>query len=342
MDPLNPSPIDPNLAIKSTIWIFTSVAALFLALRLYCRRRGSGFHWDDTVLTASWAALFGYVILVTIVLDKTANQVNRQSSGPIRIRLEDINTIATLGLCSQTLAITAQSWSKTSFAMTLLRISDGWLKRFLWFVLCSMNLLFGLRALFLWVGCQPLEKAWHPRVGGSCWDSSVDIALGISVGAYSGVMDIVLALIPWKIILPLKMKPREKLGCAIAMSMGIFAGIVTFIKCSKIPLLGGGGTRQFLQLTIWGVIEPAVTIMAASVPAMRVLLRNTAAKRRTPPEKGEEGHELKTTPHENKPSNSAAATWGSRFASWASTVTTRGSIAASTAPLTRGSNNAPR
>jgi hypothetical protein len=33
---------------------------------------------------------------------------------------------------------------------------------------------------------------------------------------------------------------------------------------------------QFLQLTIWGVIEPAVTIMAASVPAMRVMLRNMA------------------------------------------------------------------
>lgn len=34
-------------------------------------------------------------------------------------------------------------------------------------------------------------------------------------------MDIMLTLIAWVIILPLNMKPREKWGCAIAMSMGV-------------------------------------------------------------------------------------------------------------------------
>jgi len=234
MDPLQdePSPIDPNLGIKSTIWILASLSALFLALRLYCRRRGSGLHWDDAILAAAWAALLSYVIVVTIILDKTApttttTQQNRPSTtAPIRIKLDDINTIATLGLCSATLAITAQSWSKTSFAVTLLRIAplEGrlrWLRRFLWFAIASMNVLFGLRALFLWVGCQPLEKAWRPRVRGRCWDPEVDVVLGIAISAYSGVMDVVLTFIPWIIILPLNMKPREKWGCVIAMSMGI-------------------------------------------------------------------------------------------------------------------------
>jgi len=39
--------------------------------------------------------------------------------------------------------------------------------------------------------------------------------------AYSGVMDIVLALLPWRTIWALQMHNREKLGVAIAMSMGI-------------------------------------------------------------------------------------------------------------------------
>lgn len=34
-------------------------------------------------------------------------------------------------------------------------------------------------------------------------------------------MDLVFAMIPWKIIMPLNMNPREKLGCVVAMSMGI-------------------------------------------------------------------------------------------------------------------------
>ncbi|KAK4442060.1 hypothetical protein QBC34DRAFT_387688 [Podospora aff. communis PSN243] len=347
MDPLQlpPSPpIDPNLGIKSTIWILTTLSALFLALRLHCRRRGSGLHWDDAILAAAWTALLSYVVIVTIILDKTAppqqqhQLTNTQPSptAPVKIKLDDISTIATLGLTSMTLAITAQSWSKTSFAVTLLRIAPPgggscWTRRFLWFAIGSMNVLFGLRALLLWVGCAPLEKAWRPMVKGRCWDAEVDVVLGIAVSAYSGVMDIVLTFIPWIIILPLNMKPREKWGCVIAMSMGIFAAIATFIKCSKIPLLGGGGTRQFLQLTIWGVIEPAVTIMGASVPAMRALLRNSAAKRRRlSQDKEEGGYELKTHPvAESGPNNSTVATWGSILSNWASTVATWGSAAAS-------------
>jgi hypothetical protein len=39
--------------------------------------------------------------------------------------------------------------------------------------------------------------------------------------AYSGVMDIVLALLPWSIVWNLQMKKKEKIGVAVAMSMGV-------------------------------------------------------------------------------------------------------------------------
>lgn len=177
MDPLRPSRKDPSLSIKSAIWILVSLSAVFLALRLYCKRRGSGFHWDDTILVASWTALLGYVILATIIFDT----VNAQRNSGLPISTDALNRLATLGICSTTLAITTQSWSKTSFAITLLRISDGWLSYFLWAVIVSMNVLFGLGALFLWVGCSPLEKAWHPRVAGTCWDPSFNVVFGIVI-----------------------------------------------------------------------------------------------------------------------------------------------------------------
>ena len=34
-------------------------------------------------------------------------------------------------------------------------------------------------------------------------------------------MDLVLALLPWKIIMTLQMRTQEKIGVAVAMSMGI-------------------------------------------------------------------------------------------------------------------------
>ena len=117
-----------------------------------------------------------------------------------------------------------------------------------------------------------------------------------------------------------------------------FRCLVAVVPVSSIHLrLEGSLTKclmllgQFLQLTVWGVIEPAVTIMAAAVPAMRVLLRDTAAKRRRLlDEKEEKGYELKSAPHaESWPNTSVVATWGTSFASWASTVATWGSAGAS-------------
>lgn len=39
--------------------------------------------------------------------------------------------------------------------------------------------------------------------------------------AYSGVIDIVLAFLSWSIVWRLQMKRKEKIGVAVAMSMGV-------------------------------------------------------------------------------------------------------------------------
>jgi hypothetical protein len=53
--------------------------------------------------------------------------------------------------------------------------------------------------------------------------------------AYSALMDLTLAFLPWKLIWGLQMKRKEKIGVAVAMSCGIFAGITAIIKTTHIP-----------------------------------------------------------------------------------------------------------
>lgn len=48
----------------------------------------------------------------------------------------------------------------------------------------------------------------------------VQTCLPVTAG-YSGVMDLVLAILPWNIIMSLQMKTKEKIGVALAMSMGV-------------------------------------------------------------------------------------------------------------------------
>lgn len=164
-----------------------------------------------------------------------------------QIPFRNLNDMYLIGQITITLTICAAAWSKTSFGITLLMISDGIHDKtrvFIWFALVSMNLLLGIAAMLFWVGCTPLEKAWHPYIRGTCWSPNVIITYNIFTSgtlrhvstrftmwprrktdgqgsAYSGLMDLVLAIIPWGIIMSLHMHTKEKIGVAVAMSMGV-------------------------------------------------------------------------------------------------------------------------
>lgn len=78
-----------------------------------------------------------------------------------------------------TFSILAALWSKTSFAVTVLRISDGWTRRFVWFVIVSVNAALGLSIAFTWGQCMPLRKVYTPNVAGTCWPKELPIRYNI-------------------------------------------------------------------------------------------------------------------------------------------------------------------
>jgi len=48
-----------------------------------------------------------------------------------------------------------------------------------------------------------------------------DQELTLWLAAYSAAVDFALALLPWKLLLGLRLRRAEKLGAAIALSMGV-------------------------------------------------------------------------------------------------------------------------
>jgi hypothetical protein len=53
---------------------------------------------------------------------------------------------------------------------------------------------------------------------------------GIFNAAWCAAADFALALIPWKLVWGLQLGIREKVGVAIAMSMGILSGVCAIVK----------------------------------------------------------------------------------------------------------------
>ena len=74
-------------------------------------------------------------------------------------------------------SIWGAAWSKTSFAVTLLRLTQtSALKWFIWFLIITVNVGLYIAAIFMWVQCDPPEKVWNPNVEGTCWDGNIIVA----------------------------------------------------------------------------------------------------------------------------------------------------------------------
>lgn len=80
-----------------------------------------------------------------------------------------------------------------------------------------------------------------------------------------------LAFLPWPILMGATMRRRERLGVAIAMSLGAIAGACGIIKAWLVPRMTSTDiTYDRVDLTIWTLTEPAASIMAVSIPVLSV------------------------------------------------------------------------
>ncbi|KAK4458968.1 hypothetical protein QBC42DRAFT_254821 [Cladorrhinum samala] len=263
--------VDYGPQINFTIWLLTALSAAFLALRIYCKfLRHRGLWWDDHVLIGSWLSLVASCAFVsasiTLGFGRSLSLFNYRNLEPYLLYTN----------LAGTFSILAALWSKTSFGLTILRISSGWTKFAVWFIIISVNIALGGAIVLTWGQCMPIEKTWRPSIPGRCWPKYYQVRYNIITAVYSGATDIILALVPWKLIWPLTINRKEKCGVLVAMSMGVFAGITSIIKITQLPSISNSSfTESTTQLMILAAAEGAITIIAASIPILRALLRDT-------------------------------------------------------------------
>ncbi|KAK4120726.1 hypothetical protein N657DRAFT_648913 [Parathielavia appendiculata] len=249
------------------IWSLTIAAAVFLALRLYCKlSRGRLLWWDDYFLIASWVLVLASSAMLTEGV-KYGIGLFWEDMEP-----EKLPVVLILSYGAGLGGTVAAAWSKTSFAVTLLRISTGWVKWAIWFIIVSVNIVLGVSGLILWIQCWPIPKLWLYDMAGTCWPKTTVEHYHTFTSIYSGVFDIVLAILPWKIIWNLTINKREKLGALVAMSMGVFSGFIAFLRIISLKDISASSTTT-VDIKVFGVAEPAVSIIAASIPILRPFVR---------------------------------------------------------------------
>ncbi|KAH8734212.1 hypothetical protein BGZ61DRAFT_442291 [Ilyonectria robusta] len=264
----------------ASCWTLTAAAAILLFLRLYCKLwRGRGLWWDDHLLIIAMVALVIAVSINTYIVSLGFG------SHIWTISDENLKTINLNTILVATFGIIATTTSKTSFAMTLYRIAtNAWMKYFLIFVIVTINVSMNLVWIFGFAKCTPLKKVWDSDVPGTCWDRRRLVKFQLFAAYYSAILDFVLAFLPWQIIMGMSMRRRERLGVAVAMSLGAIAGITGIVKAVLVVnMTSTDFTYARVDLTIWTLTEPAASIMAISIPILRMLYRELKSSQKSYP-----------------------------------------------------------
>jgi hypothetical protein len=159
---------DRGPRLIASCWFLAISSGILLFLRTYCKVwRSRGLWFDDHLLLASWVALAIAVSVNTYIVSlgfgshiETISDENLK-----KISLSTI-MVAAFGIMSTTL-------SKSSFAITLYRISmDQWMKYLLIFIMVTINISMNLVWIFGLVKCSPFAKVLDGKVEGTCWDKN--------------------------------------------------------------------------------------------------------------------------------------------------------------------------
>ncbi|KAI0595800.1 hypothetical protein F4775DRAFT_594927 [Biscogniauxia sp. FL1348] len=256
----------PELGVNLGIWITGSLATLFLSLRLYCRIcRMTGAWYDDYVLFAAWLTLMAG--------DASISYMLRRGLGTGPLAPDDAMLCYSVYVIFSTWALTL---TKTSWAMTLLRLTEGWQKWVCWFAIVTL-LAIGTATSFqsFASACgSPSEEKW--TLPGGCWSLEASVGVSMFAGGYNALMEIILAFLPWKLIWNLRLAKAEKIGICVSMSLGVIAACIAVARLvvqSTIAL----DENIWYTLTIIALmsqIEQSTTIIACSIPILRALLQN--------------------------------------------------------------------
>lgn len=168
------------------LWFTTPVAFIFLCLRVYCKRlTRKPLWWDDRFLLASWVQAASPFL---VCLKLTSVQVLLLCGSCIwtiavvkygyghhsyDLTFDDIRGIIRMRAIMTPFAMTAAIWSKVGFAVTLLRLTTGWMKGVIWFFIITVNITLGFTTLISFISCDPIAMCWDPAIKGTRWPTDV-------------------------------------------------------------------------------------------------------------------------------------------------------------------------
>jgi len=258
--------INPTVQLNVGLWTLFAGATGFLALRIWVKTtRRRGLWYDDHILLLSWTILLANDIIITI----------EYATGYVQETWDDrMHILINISSCG---TLVGQALTKTAFAVTLLKLTKGWLRWVLWFCIVSLNAFMMVKVIFQWAKIcgNPSYDNWY-RLD-FCLDTKFRLDFKEAGNIYNVVMDFVLAAFPWIITWKLDLRRIEKISLCVAMSLGMVVAIVAAIRIRWKQAENVKNKYYFwnnAHSNIWYSSEVVGTIIVQCIPVLRPLLRD--------------------------------------------------------------------
>ncbi|EOD44561.1 hypothetical protein GTA08_BOTSDO04664 [Neofusicoccum parvum] len=258
--------VNPEKELNAGIWTLYAGATAFLAARIWTKiTRRHGLWYDDYILLAAWLLLTANDILISV----------EYATGYVADTWDDrMHILINISSCG---TLINQAWTKTAFAVTLLKLTKGYQQWILWFCMGSMNLYMVVKVIFQWakVCGKASYQNWYRLNFCIGWTFRERFKVGGNV--YNIIMDFVLAVFPWFITWNLDMRRVEKVGLCLTMSLGMVVAIVSAVRTGWKDDGNEKDAWYFWRnahSNIWYSSEVTGTIIVQCIPILRPLVRD--------------------------------------------------------------------
>ncbi|TDZ35267.1 hypothetical protein C8035_v009789 [Colletotrichum spinosum] len=241
-------------------YICTVAAAIFLILRLWIRiRRFKALGIDDALLVLSICCLIGDLVIQQHMWNLGMADI------PSATR-EEFVQIMQMIVPGSILYVTSLWAIKLALVVFYKRIAaPGSVLQKIYNVAIGL-LIASYMAIFFDIifQCYPHDKRWSQDPAYQCDPKNAEINYWLTILLNIG-SDVVTISLPISMVLKLQMKTKQKLGVAAIFALGFLVVIASIIRAyySK-------RNETMLTCTV-SMIETAVAIIAASLPALRTL-----------------------------------------------------------------------
>ncbi|XXG97442.1 hypothetical protein Hte_003743 [Hypoxylon texense] len=141
-------------------------------------------------------------------------------------------------------------------------------------VLLWLNILFYLAMMILPnAACTPHDKIWNPLLPGKCTNTSFS---STSVAAVNFATDIILIILPQRVIWGLQMSLQKRIGVSLIFLIGVLGCVSAGFKlAASVPYnTSRDTTYTFAALTLWSLAELTCGILVFCMPSIPKALKN--------------------------------------------------------------------